>query len=418
MKTVLFIAYNFPPAGGVGIRRSLKFIKYLSDFGWRPVVIAATPDSYPRIDESTWTDIPPALPIYRTKSFDIRGVQSSLRQLGLGKLCTAIKLVLKLPDPALLWPYLARSETQRALEIHQPDIVYSSSGPLSAHWLAKWVRESFGLPWLADFRDRWWTEEWPRQRALPGYRALNQRMARRILCTADRVVTVSEPLADSFRRLSDCPRLPVTVIENGYDEDSIPVLPPPRTSKFTITYTGTVNQKRPPRAFVTAVELLTENRIPKDQLRIVFAGRGADNCIPDHPPFEKPGFLDRERLGHLRRQTDLFLLLRHPSSKNLGLYSGKVFEYIGSNRPTLVVSHPENVAAKLVERAQAGVVVPHEPHKIASEILSYYESWRSRTFEYNPDWNIIRQYTRRNLTHQLAAEFDKLVASQPKSESR
>lgn len=418
MKTVLFIAYNFPPAGGVGVRRSLKFVKYLSDFGWRPVVIAATPDSYPRIDEATWTDVPPELPIYRIKSFDIRGAQSSLEQLGLGKLCTAIKLALKLPDPALLWPYLARSETRRALERHQPDIVYSSSGPLSAHLLAKWVKESFGLPWLADFRDRWWTEEWPRQRALPGYRALNQRMASRILCTTDHVVTVSEPLADSFRRLSDCPRLPVSVIENGYDEDSIPVLRPTRTDKFTITYTGTVNQKRPPGAFVAAIELLTGSQIPVDQLRIVFAGRGAGNYVPDHPPFEKPGFLDRKQLGYLRQQTDLFLLLRHPSPRNLGLYSGKIFEYIGSNRPTLAISHPENVAAKLIERARAGVVVPHDPLKIAPAILSYYESWRSRTFEYNPDWSIIRQYTRRNLTRQLAAEFDRLVASQLKSKPR
>ncbi len=410
MKTVLFISYNFPPAGGVGVQRSLKFIKYLPDFGWHPIVIAATPDSYPIVDESTWADVPPGVPVYRAKSLDIRGMQSSFKRLRLGKLYTAAKLALKLPDPALIWPYLARRKTRQAIETHYPHLVYTSSGPLSTHWLGKWVKETYGVPWVADFRDRWWIDEWPPQRALPGYRALNQRMARRILRKADRVVTVSDPLADSFRRLSDCPGLSVTVIENGYDEDSIPVLPPPRTDKFTITYTGTVNQKRPPGAFVAAIELLTDSQIPLNQLRSVFAGRGADNYIPDHPPFEKPGFLDRERLGHLRQQTDLFLLLRHPSPRNLGLYSGKVFEYIGSNRPTLAISHPENVAAKLVERARAGVVVPHDPLKIAPAILSYYESWRSEAFEYNPDWNIIRQYTRRNLTGQLAAEFDRLIS--------
>jgi glycosyltransferase involved in cell wall biosynthesis len=284
---------------------------------------------------------------------------------------------------------------------------------LSAHWLGKWVRKTYGLPWVADFRDRWWTEEWPPQRALPGYRAINRRMARAILPEADRVITVSEPLAQSFRELSDCPRLPVTVIENGYDEDNIAVLPPPQTDKFTIAYTGTVNQKRPPTAFLAAIELVADEQIPVDQLRVVFAGRGADNYVPDYPPFDKPGFLDRDSLNALRQQSDLFLLLRHPSPRNLGLYSGKVFEYLGSNRPTLVVSHPDNVAARLVQRARAGMVVPHDPPQIAAAILEYYEAWHSGNFEYNPDWSIIHQYTRRSLSGRLASVFDELVSLWP-----
>jgi glycosyltransferase involved in cell wall biosynthesis len=407
----LFIAYNFAPAAGAGVQRSLKFVKYLSGFGWRPIVLAAAPEDYPVVDESTWSDVPRGIPVYRAKSFDIRGARCRFNRLGLGRLYTVINMALKLPDPALLWPYLARPEARQAIERHQPDVVYSSSGPLSAHWLGKWVAETYGLPWVADFRDRWWTEEWPRQRALPGYTAINRRMARDILKTADRVVTVSKPLSESFRQLSEHSRLPVTVIENGYDADSIVALPPPHTDRFTITYTGTVNQKRPASAFVSAIESIVDTWIPRAKLRVAFAGRGADNHIPDQQPFEKLGFLRRESLNRLRQESDLFLLLRHPSPRNLGLYSGKVFEYLGSNRPTLVIGHRENVAAKLVERARAGVVVPHDPPQIAAAILDYYQLWQSGTFAYNPDWSIITQYTRSSLTGRLAAEFDDLISA-------
>jgi glycosyltransferase involved in cell wall biosynthesis len=412
MRPVLFIAYNFPPAGGIGVQRSLKFVKYLPQFGWQPVVITTTPAAYAVCDASLWADVPIGTPVHRVRSYDVNGLRPLCARLKLDKLLTALNVALMLPDPALLWSRLARSTVRRVIERHQPGLIYSSSGPLSAHLLGMWVKRTFGLPWVADFRDRWWTEEWPSIPRLPGYRAINHRMQRQVLATADRSITVSQPMADAFHGLAGRKKPSVSVIENGYDEDEIVPLPPQRTDRFTMTYTGTLNKKYPVDAFVAAIEqLIADGKMPLEQSRVLFAGSGFDRYVPDRPPFEKLGFLDRDALVDLRRQSDLFILLLHASVKNLGLYTGKVFEYLGSNRPTLFVGHPDNVAAQLLKRARAGDVACHNPSEIAVAVLRYYHAWQSGNVDYAPDWSVIRQYTRRNLTAQLAAEFRHIVTS-------
>jgi hypothetical protein len=106
------------------------------------------------------------------------------------------------------------------------------------------------------------------------------------------------------------------------------------------------------------------------------------------------------------------LLLQDESPANRGAYSGKLFEYLGSNRPTLAVTHPDSVAAHLIRRAGAGVVTCHNPSTIANTILDYYEAWKTGNVDYTPNWDIIYQYTRRNLTACIAAEFDQLMVSE------
>ena len=411
MKTVLFIAYNFPPAGGAGVQRSLKFIKYLPQFGWQPVVITATSNAYPVCDESLWADVPADTPVYRAKSYDINGLRPYFTRLKLGKALSALNVALMLPDAAFLWARLARSLTQKAIEDHQPCLIYSSSGPASAHLLGRWAKKQFGLPWLADFRDPW--SENRLVPYYPGYRALNRRMEYNALSTADRVVTISQLLANDLQRLSGRAQPPVLVIENGYDEDDATPLPPQHTDRFTITYTGTFSHLRRPDAFVTAIEqLISDGQISLNQMRVIIAGKDTAKYIPNRPPFEQLGYLKHDALVDLRRRSDLLLLIQDPSPENRGAYSGKLFEYLASNRPTLAVSHPDNVAAQLITRAQAGTATHHTPTEIAAAILQYYHTWQERHFDYTPNWNIIHQYTRRNLTARLAAEFDRLIETE------
>lgn len=408
MRTVLFIAYNFPPAGGAGVQRSLKFVKYLTQFAWHPVIITAIPSAYPVCDESLWADVPADTPIYRAKSYDINGLRPYFARLKAGKVLSAINIALMLPDAALLWARLARSTVQKAIEEHRPSLVYSSSGPASAHLLASWTKTKFGLPWVADFRD-----PWSENRLIPyypGYRTLNRRIERDVLSRADRVIAVSQPLANDLQQLSGARNQSVLVIENGYDEGDVSPLPPRQTERFTMTYTGTFSRLRRPDALVVAVDRLTSTgEIPADEIRVVIAGKDTSKYIPHRPPYELKGYLDHSRLTELRQDSDLLLLIQDPSPENRGAFSGKLFEYLGSNRPTLAISHPENVAAQLVDRARAGKIVHHDPSEIAAAILHYYARWQSASFDYSPQWTIIQKYTRRNLTKRLAAEFDRLA---------
>lgn len=408
MRNVLFLAYNFPPAGGAGVQRSLKFVKYLPLYGWSSVIITATPAAYPVRDNSLWADVPEGTPVYRSRSWDINGLRPTLSRFRLGKLLSAFNLVLMLPDAALLWARLARGAVRKAIAQHQPRLVYSSSGPASAHVLGLWIKQHYGLRWVADFRD-----PWSENRLLPyypGYRAVNRRLEHRVLTTADRVITVSQPLARDLERLSGPNRPSISVIENGFDKQDIVPLPPQRTDRFTITYTGTLSRLRRPDAFVTAIDQLVESgQIPLHQLRVLIAGKDTCNYIPDRPPFEQTGYLSHQALGQVRSQTDLFLFLQDNLPESRGAYSAKLFEYLGANRPILAITHQDNVGAELVRRARAGTTTVYNPDAIASAVQQHYLSWKEQRFDHNPDWSIINQYTRRNLTARLAAEFDRLA---------
>lgn len=408
MKTVLFITYNFPPCGGPSVQRSLKFAKYLPGLDWQPIVITTNARAYPIQDFSLENDIPPGTPIYRPTSWDVNSWRPAFRKLKLGKLHAAINTLFALPDGAIFWARMARPSVKQAIAVHQPQIVYTTSGPYSAHLLGLWIKKSFGLPWVADFRD-----PWSQNRIIhypPGYRTLNRRMERQVLESADHIVTVSRPIAQSLGDLMGEANTPVSVIPNGYDPDDVPSLAPTETSKFTITYTGKFTRLRRPDALVEAVTSLVDSgQIPADKIELIFAGSNLDAFIPSRPPFTKLGYLPHGELGALWQRSTMLLLVQDPSPENKGAYSAKLFEYLAANRPILAITSPSNVAADLIRQTQGGIVVSHDPAEIKTVLLDYYRAWRAGDVGHSPDWEIIHCFSRPELTAQLADIFNQLA---------
>ena len=138
---------------------------------------------------------------------------------------------------------------------------------------------------------------------------------------------------------------------------------------------------------------------------MTFAGKDTAKFVPDRPPFEQLGYLKHDELNPLRRDSDLLLLILADRPQSSGTYSGKIFEYLGCNRPTLAITGPDNVAAQLITRARAGTATGHSPDEIAAAVLGYYQGWKSGVFDYAPDWDIIQHFTRRNLTGLLAEQL-------------
>lgn len=408
-QTILVIVHDFPPAGGAGVQRVLKFVKYLPEFGWRPIVVTATVESYAVTDETLTRDIPEGTPIFRVPSFDPNRLRPRCERLHLGKALSLFNAALFLPDAAFTWARRARPVVKRALQEHQPAVILSSALPASAHLLGLWAHQFSGLPWVTDFRDPWSENEL--QPYLPGYRALNRRLEARVLAAADRILTVSPPLEELFGRLCGDPAR-VRLIENGYDPEDVALLPPPHTERFTITYTGEFSRIRRPDTFIAAIDrLVAAGSLPAAELRVAFAGKDTARFVPDRPPYEQLGYLNHDALGALRRDTDLLLLIHGDSAQSRGNYSGKIFEYLGSNRPTLAITGPDNVAAQLITRARAGAAVSHDPDEIAAAVLRYYRGWKADGFDYAPDWEAIHHFSRRNLTGLLAEQLEKVRAA-------
>lgn len=408
-RTALILAHGFPPAGGPGVQRSLKFVKYLPEYGWNSVVITATARDYPVLDPDLEVDVPAGTPIFRLRAYDINMLRPRFQRLGMGKLLSAINAAMFLPDANLPWALRARAAVKEAMGRQRAQVVYSSSSPTSAHLLGLWAHRTFGLPWVADFRDPWVDNELTPY--LPGYRAINRRQERQVLRQADRIVTVSEPIADVLRRLSGRAN-DVLVIENGFDTSDVPRLPPPHTERFTIIYTGEFSRVRRPDAFIAAIDrLVEEGHIPYAQFRVAFAGKDIYRFIPDRPPYEQLGYLGHDALIELRENSDLLLLIHNDTDKSRGYFGGKFYEYLGSNRPILAITGADNVAAERLRQARAGTVVGHDVEAIMAAVLGYYRRWQVGLFDYAPDWNVIEQSTRRSLTGKLAAVFDQLAGT-------
>ena len=406
-KKALFIVYSFPPSGGPGVQRPTKFVKYLPEFGWQAIVLTTTPEAYPVLDETLLSDIPPNTPVYRQKSYDVRALRPTFERLNMGKVLSGINTALQLPDAAIFWARFARKRVQHVIAEHQPDIIFSSSPPASAHLLARWAHHECDIPWVADFRDPW--SQNPLHPYPPGYQTLNRWLENKVLTDADSVTTVSPPIVKMLQTLSGCKEV-VHLLENGYDEDVVRH-PPPNTRQFTITYTGEFSPLRRPDALVQAVVQLVESgRIPASEFRLRFAGKNPPKYIPYRLPFQQLGYLSHQELNDIRRDSDVLLLLLSNSPAARGNYTGKLFEYLASNRPILTISRPDNVAAQLVKQARAGRVVPHDSDQIAETIEVMYRAWKMKRFEHAPDWELISQFSRRNLTQRLAGIFDSLLS--------
>jgi hypothetical protein len=172
MKKVLIITYYWPPAGGPGVQRILKFAKYLPDFGWQPLVLTVSKGEYPALDKSLYKEIPQEAEVFKTKSFEpnllykkfvgldqdasipisvLSEEKSSLKK----SLAHWIRINFFIPDAKIGWQPFAITEGKRIIENHQPDIIFSSSPPPTVHLIARRLKKYARLKWVADFRDPW-----------------------------------------------------------------------------------------------------------------------------------------------------------------------------------------------------------------------------------------------------------------------
>ncbi len=407
---VLFIAYNFPPHGGAGVQRSLKFVKYLPELGWQPLVVTTTANASLVQDSSLLNDIPSQTPIIRIPGFSISRLQTQAIKYHLGRAVVGLNVLLQLPDATRFWAHQARKTVGRLIEEEKPQLIYTTSGPYSSHLLGLWAREQFKIPWFADFRDPW--SKNLLLPYLPGYRTINRQIERRVLATADRIACVSEPWLMDLQANLGCCTEKFMVLTNGYDDADIQPFPLTTTAQFTLTHIGSFYRNRRPDKIIAAIkQLIASNRIPASKLRVLFVGKNARQHIPFEPPFITHDYIPHKQLDQIRQQSDAFLLILATSPENIGNHSGKLFEYIASNRPILGIVPSGGVAQQLITETKTGIAISDETDMITQAIEKLYYQWESRRVSWDPDWDKIQQYTRRHLTTQLATTFNEMVTS-------
>jgi glycosyltransferase involved in cell wall biosynthesis len=397
-RRVLVLAYYFPPVGGAGVQRTLKFVKYLAELGWDATVISTRSRAYGARDESLVEEVPPNTRVVRTAALPLaRYLGYALYRARLMRL----RAFVLWPDGGLGWMPFAFAAALKRARRDRPDVLFSTSSPYGSHLVAGAVARLTRIPWVADFRD-----EWAANPHLAGQPRLLTRLSRRaermIAKRAARIVVAAE----YFRIEGVGPDDPRRIeIVNGVDEDDLLVDATGPRDRFVLAHVGSLYDLRDPAPALRAIaRLVADGTVDGDRLEVRLVG---NVWIPDFAP--PPGLwvtvagyvTHREAVSEMAAATALLLYV----PKDDLAPSGKLFEYLASGRPLLCLASERNLASRLVGEWGAGLVAdPQDEEAIAAAFVDLWHRWESEDL---PDQTEVRaraleRYSRRANATRLA----------------
>jgi len=423
-KKVLVIAYYFPPMGGGGVLRTAKYVQYLIEFDWHPVVLTVTERIYKKnkrvIDSTLLEDIPKEIHIVRTNSIDLGRVSTTVKarkesgsaKLFVKSLINKIGGLLINPDAQMLWIPVAIVKGLELIRKHKIDIIYSTANPWSDHIIGAVLKKITGLPWVADYRDPW---------NINPYSPLSSKIRKTIqvfletqaIRVTDKVIFATEGMQQEYSRAFGDDKF--TTIRNGYDPHDFVTVKPRKFSKFTILYSGSIWPYRRPTYFLYAVSNWLKNHpYLRQKVAINFLGRIDD---------ETKSLITRESLhdvvnilGHRPHKECLALviganalLLTIDEGGGEAILTGKIFEYLASGRPILALVPPSGMAADLLRKEGRGehIVNPKDVIVIENHIMSLFTEYKNGCLPTYPVENL-QDYTRRKATEKLSKLLDSL----------
>ena len=415
---VLMIANQFPPMGGSGVQRTLKFVKHLRAFGYEPIVFTRDTKNTKLRDESLLADVPEGVEIIRTPSWDLTEGPSVF---GLAGKVIARKMLV--PDGDRLWARMAQKRVIEEIEKRGIELIYTTSAPYSDHLLGLYVKKKLPhVKWVADFRDEWTNNPYTLDNPHSPSRTKKEKaMEAAVLQTADWLITNTPVMRKNFVEIHGLDGANFDWIPNGYDVEDFAALDktPQENAKFTVTYTGLLYGRRKPDTFFDAVgQLISEGAIPKDGLDIRLIGNyhverleksiaqyGLTGCVRILPYMPH-----KDCLQELLR-SDALLLLEGSGRGADAFFTGKVFEYMNTGRPVIAVL-PEGAAAGLVRESKIGETADFDSvEEIKALFLRFYEQYRDKTLTFAPDMAVIGRFERKVLTGELAEVFGKAMGA-------
>lgn len=428
-QKVLIIAYYWPPSGGSGVQRWLKFVKYLPQFGWKPYVFTPENPSYSIVDESLAKDVPEEAEVVRYPIWEPYDAFSKLSSIFDGKKSTVnsgtsmvharrvtffqrvstwVRANLLVPDPRIFWVKPASIYLHDFIRKNEITHVITTGPPHSIHLIGYALKTKLpDLVWYADFRDPW--SEWGFLDSLgvgPRARAAHRKAEQKVLKRCNRIVTITPFYQRQFAALSG---REVTLLTNGFDEADFQELRVERSSRFVIRHVGTINEKCDPRPFINALNALVhDNPDVRRDIQLDFVG-------DVHPQFKEfvagipavqaftiftPPVPHRTLIG-LYGSSSLLLLVLTGYKDAEGYMPGKLFEYIATGLPVFAVGPEQGDAANLLGESGAGEMIDGSAaDRIKSALLRRYRDWKQGGTSLHR--SIAERYSRRGITKQLA----------------
>jgi len=429
MKKVLIITYYWPPTGGGGVMRWLKMSKFLPELGWQPIIYTPENPDPSVTDESLLKEIHPEIieiktPIWEPYDFyrKLTGKKSGskfkagyISEASVGACKSRLSVFIRgnflIPDPRKFWIKPSVKYLTKYLHVNPVDLIISTGPPHSMHLIALGLKEKFDIPWIADFRDPWTDIDFYHKLKLTRLADKKHRkLEKRVLLTADHVVTVSPGCATDLERIA---QKKIEVINNGYDPTDYDFEIPQLDKTFLVSHFGAFNRDRNPSALWKAMNELSQTEPDfKSLLRILLIGQ-TDTLIIDD--IKKNNLAENliltEHLPHKEGLVQLsksqVLLLPLNDAPNVkGILPGKMFEYMALQRPILALGPTDADYAKILRETNSGVPLDFDDiHGIKYSIQNYFRLFKENRL--GVESNSYEKYSRKN----LAAQFVALIQS-------
>ena len=425
LKKLLIITYYWPPSGGSGVQRWLKFVKYLPSFGWQPHVFTPENPSFEIRDDTLLKDIPPQVEVIRFPIWEPYTIFSTVSKLVGKKTVSQIDLVAAgrkslfqhitswirgnffIPDARVMWVKPSVKFLENFLISNEITTIITTGPPHSLHLIGlKLKKKNPSLKWIADFRDPW--SEWDLLDTLSltdWARKKHQNLEGEVLKRADRVITIA-PF--HVRRLEVLSGRNVDLITNGFDEDDFAGIQKVKTKKFMIRHIGMVDELRDPKPFMLAAKTLAVASPDfSDNVVIEFIGsvNGAfrefvaqDKILSTMTVFSRP--VSHADLLKLYGDTDIQLLVLAHTTLAAGNLPGKFFEYLASGNFIFGVGPENGDAAEVLRQTKGGIMIERDnAEKIKNSLQIKFEEWRRGSAEAMRD---VSAFSRKELTRKLS----------------
>jgi len=419
-KKVLIITYYWPPAGGPGVQRWLKFVKYLPDFGYEPHVYIPENPTYPIVDEKLIQEVSEKAIIikqkikepYRWASFLSKKntlkissgiIPSKKKQSLVEKALLWIRGNFFIPDARVLWVKPSVIFLKDYIQKHQIDTVITTGPPHSLHLIGLELKKQASIKWIADFRDPWTTIGYHKELMLiENSEKKHKDLEKNVLISADKIIVTSPTTKYEFTKLTS---KPIEVITNGYDVEK--VVQSTLDETFTLAHIGSFLSDRNPIILWEALqELISEEQGFAEDFRLKLIGKVSQEVLDTISKFSLTTFVDN--LGYLsheeailhQRTSQVLLLIEIDSEATRCIIPGKLFEYIVSERPIIAIGPKASDFEGILKETNTGEFFTYDEKKRLKEIiLAHYQLYKQNNLKVYPVG--LQYYSRKSLTEKL-----------------
>lgn len=431
-KKVLIITYYWPPTGGAGVQRWLKFSKYFRQFNWEPIIYTPSNPDFPINDETLLKDVLPNLEVLKTQinePYDVyrkimgkkktdtvnQGFLSESKENKvLQKMMIWVRGNFFIPDARKFWIKPSVSYLSDYLKEHKIDAIISTGPPHSMHLIALGLKQQFNIPWIADFRDPWTQIDFYNQLQLTKWAdRTHKKLEKSVLKSANKVVTVSGHWAEDLKLLCD---RNIDVITNGFDADDFTTTEDTNLMPgFLFHHIGALNKDRNPHTLWKVLgKLCKENNAFKRDLKLKFTGKtdaAVFESLKENGIFEnaeKTDYMAHSEVVKLLLKSPVLLLPLNDTPNILGIVPGKLFEYLAAKRPIFAIGNVEGDTAKIIADAHAGTMVGFKDEEHTKKrVLELYEQFNKQTLQI--DSTSIEKYSRRSCAESYTTLLNEIV---------